>query len=284
MALRLVMLAALLVAAPAPGLQPAAAPATAEGPRAILIGSLEQGGIVRGRLPPGSRDAALDGRPVKLAADGRFVIGFGRDAAATAMLAWTTATGAAASQSIPVSPRQWPTEALPTLPPRPVPDAEFEARRPAEVAEIAAARATVPDRDDWQGEFFPPVEGRQSGVFGAQRILSGIPEAPHSGVDFAVPAGTEVHAPCGGIVRLATGPFTLEGNLVMIDHGFGMVSAFLHLSRIDVKPGDIIEEGKVIGAVGATGRATGPHLHWSLTWRDVRVDPAGVLVNGRAFE
>jgi murein DD-endopeptidase MepM/ murein hydrolase activator NlpD len=93
-----------------------------------------------------------------------------------------------------------------------------------------------------------------------------------------------VKAPAGGIVRLAEGPFTLEGNLVMIDHGAGLVSAFLHLSRIDVKVGDVVAEGQVIGAVGKTGRATGPHLHWSLSWTDVRVDPASVLVQRNPFE
>ncbi len=276
-------IAALLLAAPAAA-APAAPQAIAAAPQAILIGALEQGGLVRGQLPRGSRDASLDGRPVQLAADGRFVIGFGRDAAPVATLAWTSAAGVAIRQSIPVAARQWRVENLPTLPPRPVPDAEFAARRPAEIAEIDAARAVISDRDDWQTEFFAPVEGRQSGVFGAQRILAGTPQAPHGGVDFAAPAGTEVRAPCGGIVRLARGPFTLEGNLVMIDHGFGLVSAFLHLSRIDVKPGDVVAEGQVIGAVGATGRATGPHLHWGLTWRDVRIDPAGVLVTGRRFE
>jgi murein DD-endopeptidase MepM/ murein hydrolase activator NlpD len=105
------------------------------------------------------------------------------------------------------------------------------------------------------------------------------PGSYHSGIDIARPTGTPVVAPADGVVILAADhPFTLEGNLLMIDHGHGLNSAFLHLSRIDVRVGDHVRQGDPIGAVGATGRATGPHLHWSLRWRDTRLDP--LLVAG----
>ncbi len=249
----------------------AAAPVAVESIRA------EQGGIWRGQLPAGSHDAQLDGKPVRITPDGRYIIGFGRDAAPAATLTWQDARGTALSAAITVAPRPWQVQSLPTLPVLPVPDAEFAARRPAELAQIAAARADISDITGWQGRFIAPARGPISGVYGSQRILSGTPSAPHAGLDFAAPAGSDVVAPAAGIVRLASGPFTLEGNLVMIDHGFGLVSACLHLSRIDVKPGDVVVQGQRIGLVGATGRATGPHLHWAVSWTDVRIDPAQLL-------
>ncbi len=266
----LALLAAVLLVAAAPvtnGLQ--------------LVGSTEQGGIVRGQLPAGASGLTLDGKPVMSSADGRFLIGFGRDAAPQATLAWRLASGTTGQRDLDIAPRQWQIQSLPTLPPRPVPDAEFAARRPGELALIAAARAEMSTLDGWAGSFIAPVNGAVTGVYGSQRILAGTPSAPHAGIDFGVAPGTPVVAPAAGIVRLAQGPLTLEGNLVMIDHGFGLVSAFLHLSRIDVKPGDVVAQGQRIGAVGATGRATGPHLHWGLTWTDVRVDPATLLTAGR---
>jgi murein DD-endopeptidase MepM/ murein hydrolase activator NlpD len=242
-----------------------------------LFGALEQGGVARGQLPTGAQALTLDGKPVATNADGRFLIGFGRDAGPAAVLAWHDARGAAVTRSLVIAARQWRIQSLPTLPPHPVPDAEFEARRPGEVALIAAARAPISAQTGWAGSFIAPAIGPVTGVYGSQRILAGTPSAPHAGIDFGAKPGSPVVAPAAGIVRLAQGPFTLEGNLVMIDHGLGLVSAFLHLSRIDVKPGDIVTQGQQIGAVGATGRATGPHLHWGVTWTDVRVDPATLL-------
>lgn len=228
--------------------------------------------MLRGTLPAGATQLTLDGRPVAIAGDGRFIIGFGRDAPAVATLGWSSA-GTPQTLVVPVTPRQWRIQSLPTLPPRPVPDAEFAARRPAELARIAAARAVIGPGDGWRHGFAAPVIGPVTGVYGSQRILAGIPAAPHAGLDFGVAAGTPVRAPADGTVSLADGPFTLEGNLVMIDHGMGLVTAYLHLSRIDVRPGDPVRAGQTIGLVGATGRATGPHLHWGASWTDIRIDP-----------
>ncbi len=251
----------------------AAAPVTVATPAVLLT---EQGALVRGQLPAGATGLSLDGKPVRTTADGHYVIGFGRDAPATATLSWSNGN-ATTTEAVHVAPREWRIQSLPTLPPKPVPDAEFDAKRPAELARIKAARADISDLNAWQGVFIAPANGPVTGVYGSQRILAGIPSAPHAGIDYAAPAGAPVIAPAAGIVRLASGPFLLEGNLVMIDHGFGVVSAFLHLSRLDVKEGDTVRQGQHIGAVGGTGRATGPHLHWAVTWTDVRVDPATLL-------
>ncbi|MBL4620368.1 MAG: M23 family metallopeptidase, partial [Marinicaulis sp.] len=141
-----------------------------------------------------------------------------------------------------------------------------------------AARLDTQSLADWAGGFDWPVTGRISGVFGSQRILNGEPKRPHSGVDVAAVTGTPVRAPASGIVTLAEGDMYFEGGLVLLDHGHWLESAFLHMSRIDVVPGQRIEKGDIIGAVGATGRVTGPHLHWSMKWAGMLVDPQLTVV------
>jgi murein DD-endopeptidase MepM/ murein hydrolase activator NlpD len=131
----------------------------------------------------------------------------------------------------------------------------------------------------WAQHFIWPARGPVRGVFGAQRIYrGGVPAAYHSGTDIGAGAGAIVVAPADGVVTLAPPPaFSLEGNLVIIDHGLGLTSALLHLSRVSVRVGDRVRQGQEIGRVGATGRATGPHLHWSLVWNGARIDPGGVV-------
>jgi murein DD-endopeptidase MepM/ murein hydrolase activator NlpD len=235
----------------------------------------QQGTIALGFVPAGTTRLVKDGADVPIDADGRFVIGFGRDHAPVAVVVAFQGGGKSVSERIAVAPRAWKIENLPTLPRFSQPDAEFQARRPGELAQINAARRIDAKSDGWRQNFIWPARGRISGVFGSQRIYRGEPGAPHSGVDVAGATGTPVVAPADGVVVLAAAsPFTLEGNLLMIDHGMGLNSVFLHLSRIDVKKGDIIRQGQPVGAIGMTGRATGPHLHWGMKWNDERIDPA----------
>jgi murein DD-endopeptidase MepM/ murein hydrolase activator NlpD len=261
-----------------------ATPAPIAVPLAALPGAFrldrtaQQGGMALGTVPAGTIRLVKDGAEVGVAPDGRFVIAFGRDHAAFAILSATLADGRSVTERIPVAPRAWRIESLPTLPHHSQPDAEFMARRPAELAEIDTARRRSSDSQGWRQPFIWPARGRISGVFGSQRIYAGEPGAPHNGVDIAGVAGTPVIAPADGVVILAAAsPFTLEGNLLMIDHGMGLNSAFLHLSRIAVKVGDHVRQGPQIGAIGMTGRATGPHLHWGMKWHDERVDPASII-------
>ncbi|WP_010543905.1 M23 family metallopeptidase [Sphingomonas elodea] len=253
--------------------------ARAGGDPFALAGSFEQGGIARGQLPPGATALRLDGQPIDSATDGRFLIAFDRDAAPVARLEAMRADGMALSETLSIAARSWNLSRLDRLPKVPVPSAEFAARRPAELARIVAARARQTGAQGWRGAFAWPATGRISTLFGSQRIYAGEPGAYHSGIDIALPTGAPVRAPADGVVILAaSAPFTLEGNLLMLDHGMGLSSAFLHLSRIDVREGEAVRQGQVIGAVGATGRATGPHLHWGLMWRGARLDP--LLVAG----
>ncbi|WP_025587600.1 M23 family metallopeptidase [Sphingomonas sp. UNC305MFCol5.2] len=244
-----------------------------------LTGKLVQGGLATGTAPRGTTLLSLNGRPVQIAPDRRFLIAFDRDAGPTAMLVARLDAGGELRKRLSIAPRAWDISRLSTLPKYPVPRPEFERVRPAELAQINAARASRSDSQGWRQTFLWPAVGRISTLFGSQRIYAGEPGAYHSGIDIARPTGTIVLAPADGVVILATPrPFTLEGNLVLIDHGMGLNSAFMHLSRIDVKLGERVRRGQPIGAVGRSGRATGPHLHWGLRWNDARLDP--LLVAG----
>ncbi|WCT73740.1 peptidoglycan DD-metalloendopeptidase family protein [Sphingomonas naphthae] len=232
----------------------------------------EQGGIAYGHLPAGATGLTLDGKPVAAAPDGMFLIGFGRDHGPTALLEARTPAGIL-RQPLTVAPRNWAIQSIPSLRKGTTPTPDFLRRRPIELARIGAARRVRSAVDGWRQTFIWPQGGRISGVFGSQRIYAGEPGDYHAGVDIAVGTGTPVYAPADGVVVLATeAPFTLEGNLVILDHGMGLTSAFLHFSRVDVREGQRVRQGDRIGAVGATGRATGPHLHWATMWNGERVD------------
>ena len=259
--------AALAAQAPAP-------PPTVGSARSVLSRPPAQGSLVVGTAPAGTVALALDGRPVGFAGDGRFILGFDRDQGPRAMLEARLADGRILQLPIAIAARRWAIERI-GLPRRlGVASEEYQRRRERELARIAAARAIEPMVEGWRQAFIWPARGRISGVFGSQRIYRGWPAAFHSGVDIAAGAGAAVVAPADGLVVLAGPPaFTLEGNLVIVAHGMGLNSAFLHLSSVDVREGQVVRRGQRLGAVGATGRATGPHLHWSLKWNDARIDP-----------
>ena len=241
-----------------------------------ITGEFTQGGWATGRAPAGTQALALDAIPVRLAADGQFIIAFDRDAGSAARLVAQLADGRSVARALVISPRAWQIERIP-LGPRPgtPPNQAFLTRRAGELAQINAARALNTGAEGWRQRFVWPVTGRISGRFGSQRIYPAGPAAYHSGIDIATgTSGTPFVAPADGVVILAAqSSFSLEGRLLMIDHGMGLNSAFLHCSGLDVKVGDIVRQGQVIGRIGATGRATGPHLHWSMKWGRTKLDP-----------
>jgi hypothetical protein len=233
-----------------------------------LPASVSQGGLVIGHAAPGSR-VTVAGKPVHVGADGLFVFGAGRDEQGPIDVVVGNV-----KHSLSVTPRDWPIERVEGVPPKTVnPPPEIAARIQREQAEVVAARDRDDTREDFAHGFIWPVTGRISGRFGNQRIYNGDPKAPHSGMDIAVPQGTPVKAPADGIITFAKPDLYLTGGTVLLDHGFGLSSNFLHLSRIDVKVGEHVRQGEVIGLAGMTGRATGPHVHWGFNWFGVRLDP-----------
>jgi murein DD-endopeptidase MepM/ murein hydrolase activator NlpD len=243
----------------------------------VFPASVSQGAMVIGKVPPGSI-VTYDGRTLRTTGYGTVVFGVGRDAQGPLSVSVTPPGQASTAVSIAVTPRDWPTERVNGVPPKTVnPPPAIAERIRREQAQVTDARKQDQDITDFTQAFVWPVQGRISGRFGNARVYNGQPGSGHSGMDIAAPTGTPVKAPAGGVVTFAAPDLYLTGGTLLLDHGFGISSNFLHLSRIDVKVGDRVQQGQVIAAVGATGRATGPHLHWGMNWFDTRIDPLLVL-------
>ncbi|MFC0677838.1 M23 family metallopeptidase [Lysobacter korlensis] len=265
-------------------LQPAATPATPAPPAAaqpaapaVFPVSVSQGGLVFGRVAPSST-VEYRGRRLRVTPYGTVVFGVGRDETGPVELTVLDPQGRQQLISIAVTPRDWPIERINGVPPATVnPPPAIAARIEREQALVTAARLHDEPRVGFAQSFIWPVQGRISGRFGNQRMYNGQPRSPHSGMDIVAPTGTPVKAPAAGVVTFVGPDLYLTGGTVLLDHGHGVSSNFLHLSRIDVKVGQTVAQGETIGAVGATGRTTGPHLHWGMNWFDVRVDPLLVL-------
>lgn len=248
--------------------------AVAAEPPLRLDGPLAQGGLVVGTTLAGGR-VSLDGRPVRVSPDGMFLIGFGRDAGLEAILRITGPDGGVLTRRLAIAPGDYPIARVDGLPPAKVtPSAEDMVRIRADEALIRDARRRDSPETWFREGLIWPVSGRISGVFGSQRILNGEPRNPHSGTDVAAPEGTPVHASATGIVTVAEDDMFFTGKTVMIDHGHGLASVYAHMSAIAVRVGDLVRQDQPIGAVGASGRASGPHLHWGLSLFDLRLDPA----------
>jgi len=259
---------------PAAEAQPAAATAT---PRGLSIGpeGLSQGGLALGQATPGSR-VTLDGRAVRVAPDGRFIVGFARDAGPMARLA-VSGPGGSETRELAIAKRDWDIQRLNGLPPAMVsPNAQQLARIQAEQKRINAARASDAEMPYFAEPFAWPARARISGVYGSQRILNGEPRAPHLGLDIASPTGTPCTAMGGGRVALAENLY-FTGNTIILQHGHGLTSLYAHLSEMDVAEGTMVRQGQRIGATGATGRVTGPHLHLGVSWFSTALDPRPLL-------
>jgi len=144
-------------------------------------------------------------------------------------------------------------------------------------AQVKAARKIASSLDYFAQGFIVPIKGIVTGVYGSQRVYNGVPKNPHFGIDYAGDVGAPVKAPASGTVLLWVPDMFYSGGTMIIDHGHGVSSTFLHLSDSYVKKGDKVIQGQVVAAVGKSGRATGPHLDWRINWFDVRIDPALVL-------
>ncbi len=237
-------------------------------------GNFMQGGLVRGGAPPGTA-ITLDGRHLRVSPEGYFAFGFGRDAPPEAVLVVSYPGGEQETRSLAIAPRDYRIQHIDGLPKKMVtPPPEILKRIREEGAKVREARAFDTADMDLFAPFVWPARGPISGVYGSQRILNGEPRRPHFGVDIAAPTGTPVRAPAGGGIRLAEPGLYYSGGTVILDHGHGLSSSFLHMSRVDVAVGQQVAQGEVIGAIGATGRVTGAHLDWRMNWFERRLDPA----------
>lgn len=251
-----------------------AAPALAQNAQLTLEGKAIQGGLMRGKTVPGA-SVLFDGKSMRVAEDGGFLIGFGREAPAEMTVEVTLPSGRTVSRILQVEQRSYDIQRIDGLPETMVtPPPELLARIRAENAEIQRARELDSAVPFFRSGFIWPALGRISGVYGSQRILNGKPRQPHYGIDIAAPTGTRVVAPADGVVAMVHPDMYYTGATIVIDHGHGLSSAFLHLDQTFVEVGEIVRQGQRIATVGSSGRSTGAHLDWRVNLFDIRLDPA----------
>jgi murein DD-endopeptidase MepM/ murein hydrolase activator NlpD len=241
-----------------------------------LKGEFVQGGFVAGKVTPGST-VTLGQRNVAVGPDGSFAIGFTYDAEPTATLSVRDPQGRSEQHALTIARRQFQVQRIDGLPEAMVtPPPEVLERIRQDNERTNAARKIVSPVAHFAQGFRWPATGPISGVFGSQRILNGKPRSVHYGVDVAAAKGSDIVAAAAGTVTLA-GDLYFSGNTVFIDHGLGVNTSYLHMDTIAVQEGQSVKSGEKLGTLGATGRATGPHLHWGLNWFDVRLDPALIV-------
>ncbi|MEM7072530.1 MAG: M23 family metallopeptidase [Pseudomonadota bacterium] len=235
--------------------------------------ALVEGSVAIGVAPPGSL-VRLDGKAIPIDGQGRFLIGFGFGAPSERILMVTTPDGSQNTRTLAVEARSYQVQRIDNLASSmvtPAPDLLHRIRLEAEQVRMARTRSS--SLSNWQTAFQWPVKALVTGVFGTKRILNGQPRSPHYGYDLAASTGTPIYAPAGGRVLLVEDLY-FSGLTLLLDHGAGLISAFLHLHDVAVSVHDVVRYGQVIGFVGNTGRSTGAHLDWRVSWFDQRVDAA----------
>lgn len=242
-----------------------------------LEGPLKQGGLITGKVAPGSQ-VNFDGKTLRLSASGAFVFGVGRDAALSQVLEVTSPSGVKEQHTFNLEKREYNIQKVNGISKKIMSPSETDLKRiGAEAVLVKKARAADSPRLDVFAGFVWPLDGPVTGVYGSQRVYNGKPGRPHFGLDIAAPTGTPVRAPANGVVALVHNDMFYSGGTLILDHGFGVSSTFIHMSKVLAKEGQEIKQGEVIGEVGATGRATGSHLDWRINWFDVRLDPQLLL-------
>ncbi|MCO7226027.1 M23 family metallopeptidase [Pleionea sp. CnH1-48] len=243
-------------------------------PFKVVKQELKQGGYLIGQTRPGAQISFLK-HHVDVNKKGRFVIGFGRDFGAKTHFD-IHYQGKQRRVALDIAPREWKIERIDGLPPSKVSPRKPEVlqRIRSEASLIRAARATRSELLAFEQEFVLPSKGRISGVYGSQRVLNGKPKRPHFGLDIAAPVGTPVYAPIDGVVSLSHDDMFYSGATLILDHGYGLSSTYIHLDKIEVEDGQQVKQGQLIARIGKSGRATGPHLDWRINWFEQRLDPA----------
>lgn len=254
-----------------------AAPVKAEGLK--LCGVLRQGEILRADAGAEAQAVTLNGRQIPLAENGGFLLVLGRDEAEKIKITVTDKNSGVANYILPVAKNKWDIQSIKGVEQRKVtPAKEDNAEIMREQTDVRRALTTLNmQNQSWKNGFDIPLKGTISGNFGNQRIFNGIPKNPHSGTDIAAPEGTSVKAAGDGYVVLNGSNYFYGGNMVIIDHGEGLQTIYMHLKKSAVKEGQYVKKGQVVGYVGKTGRATGPHLHWGASLNNVRFRPHSLI-------
>ncbi|WP_245623417.1 M23 family metallopeptidase [Catenovulum maritimum] len=206
---------------------------------------------------------------------GEFLLGFGRDDAGLHTVKFNLKPKGQFVFQFNVAGREYKTDKVNGVPSKTVsPPKSVTERISKENEQIWLARNKDSNLHAFLQSFIWPAKGRISGVYGSQRIFNGVPKRPHFGLDIAAKTGTEVYAPADGVIRVAHQDMFYSGGTIILDHGYGISSTFIHLSKLEIEAGQTVKQGDLIGRIGKSGRATGPHLDWRINWFQVRLDPA----------
>ena len=243
----------------------------------MISGDIKQGGLVVGKTLA-SNKVTLNGKALLVSANGDYTFGFSRDDNATYQLEITQLDGTRTTKKLTPEKREYKIQRIEGIKKSIMqPNPKAITRSKKDSTQVKAARKIGSSLTYFAQGFIPPIEGVITGVYGSQRIYNGIPKRPHFGLDYAGNIGDPVKSPASGTVLLWVADMFYSGGTMIIDHGHGVSSTFLHLSDAYVKKGDHVKQGQVVAAVGKSGRATGPHLDWRINWFDVKIDPALVL-------
>jgi len=256
---------------------PAYFPQTRLSSQVSIKGHLTQGGMIIGKAPAGSQ-VSLDNVPLRITNTGHFVFGFGRDQTGQTLLQVTPPQGNTNDYPLTIEKRVFDIQHINGIAKKIMqPSADDSKRAGREQALVGKARRTDSSLLAFLADFTWPLLGPITGVYGSQRVFNGEPKRPHYGIDIAAPTGTPVKAPASGTITMAHPDMFYSGGTLIIDHGFGVSSTFIHLSKLYVEEGQTIRKGEYVAEVGAGGRATGPHLDWRINWYQTRLDPALIM-------
>ncbi|GLP97985.1 M23 family metallopeptidase [Paraferrimonas sedimenticola] len=238
-----------------------------------LKGEMTQGSLIRGETTPGA-EVTLNDKSLLVSKQGFFVFGFDRDSKAKHLLKVEHPDGEIETLTLDVQPREYKKQMIEGIAKNIMQPSQKELERAAQdTRQIHEARSNFIDNLDYLADFQWPLLGRITGVYGSQRVYNGVPGRPHFGIDIAKPEGTPIVAPASGIITVASPDMFYSGGTIVLDHGYGVTSTFLHMSKLSVREGQRVQAGEKIGEVGSTGRSTGPHLDWRVNWYQLRLDP-----------
>ena len=240
-------------------------------------GEFKQGGLLIGQVQEG-QTVIYQGKTLNLTINNQFLLGLGRNAPTTTSITINSQDKEPETITLKIAARQYNIQKIEGVPAKTVSPLASDLQRIKQDAYmVRESRKLVSNKQDFLKGFIKPANGPVTGVYGSQRFYNGVPKSPHYGIDYAAPIGTAVIAPADGLVTFAHNDLFYSGGTLIIDHGHGLSSTFLHLSEILVKPDQQVTLGMEIAKIGATGRATGPHLDWRMNWLDQRIDPDLVL-------